>query len=44
MKSVSCSVSQEMMDDGYPLYVEANIEFMPWRMPTYDDVMSYFIL
>jgi hypothetical protein len=44
IKSVSCVFSQEVMEDGNPLYVEANIEFMPWRMPTYDEVMSYFIL
>lgn len=43
IRSVSCSFSQEVMEDGYPLYVEANIEFVPWRMPDYKTVMSYFI-
>ena len=43
MRSVSCSFSQEVMEDGYPLYIEANIEFVPWRMPDYKTVMSYFI-
>lgn len=42
VKSVSSSFSQECMEDGYPLYIEANIEFMPWRTPDYETAMSWF--
>lgn len=42
VKSVSSSFSQECMEDGYPLYVEANIEFMPWRTPDYKTAMNWF--
>ena len=42
--SVSSSFSQECMEDGYPLYTEVNIEFGPWRMPSYEQVMKWFII
>lgn len=42
IQSVSSSFSQEVMEDGYPLYVEANIEFIPWRTPEYDTAMNWF--
>lgn len=42
IKSVSSTFSQECMEDGYPLYVEANIEFIHWRTPSYETAMSWF--
>ena len=42
IKSVSSTFSQECMEDGYPLYIEANIEFMPWRTPDYKTAMNWF--
>lgn len=42
IQSVSSTFSQECMEDGYPLYVEANIEFIPWRTPDYETAMSWF--
>lgn len=42
IQSVSSSFSQECMTDGYPLYIEANIEFIPWRTPDYATAMSWF--
>lgn len=42
IQSVSSSFSQECMEDGYPLYIEANIEFIPWRTPDYETAMSWF--
>lgn len=42
VKQVSTTFSQECMEDGYPLYIEANIEFQPWRTPDYKTAMSWF--
>lgn len=42
IQSVSTTFSQEVMTDGFPLYVEANIEFIHWRTPDYATVMSWF--
>ena len=42
MRSVSATFSQEVMEDGYPLYVEANLEFMPWRTPDWKEISSWF--
>ena len=44
INSVSSTFSQECMEDGYPLYVECNIEFIPWRTPDYETAMSWFKL
>lgn len=42
VNSVSSTFSQECMEDGYPLYVECNIEFIPWRTPDYETAMNWF--
>ena len=42
IKSVSSTFSQECMEDGYPLYIEANIEFIHWRTPSYEIAMKWF--
>lgn len=41
IKQVSVSFSQECMTDGKPLYVEANLEFQPWRMMEYTELMNW---
>ncbi len=41
VKSVSTEFSQECMEDGKPLYVNANIEVIPWRCTHYSEAMSW---
>jgi hypothetical protein len=42
IKSVSSTFSGEVMTDGMPLYTEVNIEFIPWRTPSYSEAMKWF--
>lgn len=41
--SVSVTMSQEIMEDGQPLYFEANIDFVPWRTPDANDIIKYLV-
>lgn len=42
--SVSPAFSEAKSVDGTPLYVSIDIQFRPWRLPDYNDIIKYFIL
>lgn len=41
IRQVSTEFSQECMEDGKPLYINANIEAIPWRCTHYEEAMSW---